>query len=89
MNCGNALKSCTCPNGVVTSECFPPTTPPESTLNIPAIAGGAAGGGVLLICIIVIVLCVCCRSKKGSNLSYRSEREDSSNVIKMKESDIL
>jgi hypothetical protein len=87
MNCGTALKSCTCPNGVVTSQCFPPTTP-ESTLNIAAIAGGAAGGGVLLICIIVVVLCLCCRSKQ-SNLSYRSEREDSSNVIKMKESDIL
>jgi hypothetical protein len=85
--CGDRLKSCTCPMGVVQSDCFPPATP-APTLNIPAIAGGAAGGGVCLICIIVLIVVVC-RRNKTSSLDYVSERHDTSNVIKMKESDIL
>lgn len=86
--CGDRLKSCTCPMGVVQSDCFPPATPASTPLNIAAIAGGAAGGGVCLICIVVLIVVVC-RRNKTSNLDYVSERHDTSNVIKMKESDIL
>jgi hypothetical protein len=84
------LQSCTCPDGVVTSQCFPPSptaAPAPAGPNVAAIAGGAGGGGALLLIIIgVAVWFRCCRSNE-SNLSYRSERETKG--VKMKEDDVL
>lgn len=90
--CGTLLMSCTCPNGAVTANCFDPSptaapSTPEGP-NVAAIAGGAGGGAAALIIIIVAVWFLCCRGDR-MNLSYRSEREQTGTVLKMKEDDVL